>query len=64
MLKVDDVKMMNLQTHRNSIVKHQYGKNFSILPQASGLRLPAFVEDNGVEPLTPCVQGRCSGQLS
>jgi len=22
------------------------------------------VEDNGVEPLTPCVQGRCSSQLS
>ena len=23
-----------------------------------------FVENKGVEPLTPCVQGRCSGQLS
>ena len=23
-----------------------------------------YVEDNGVEPLTPCVQGRCSSQLS
>ena len=23
-----------------------------------------FVEDNGFEPLTPCVQGRCSSQLS
>ena len=22
------------------------------------------VEDNGLEPLTPCVQGRCSSQLS
>ncbi len=22
------------------------------------------VENKGVEPLTPCVQGRCSGQLS
>ena len=22
------------------------------------------VEDNGFEPLTPCVQGRCSSQLS
>ena len=23
-----------------------------------------IVEDNGFEPLTPCVQGRCSSQLS
>ena len=23
-----------------------------------------IVEDIGVEPMTPCVQGRCSGQLS
>ena len=23
-----------------------------------------FVEDIGVEPMTPCVQGRCSSQLS
>ena len=23
-----------------------------------------FVENNGVEPLTLCVQSRCSGQLS
>ena len=25
---------------------------------------PACVEDNGFEPMTPCVQGRCSSQLS
>jgi hypothetical protein len=25
---------------------------------------PVRVEDNGFEPLTPCVQGRCSSQLS
>ena len=24
----------------------------------------AVVENNGFEPLTPCVQGRCSSQLS
>jgi hypothetical protein len=24
----------------------------------------AIVENNGFEPLTPCVQGRCSSQLS
>jgi hypothetical protein len=23
-----------------------------------------YVENNGFEPLTPCVQGRCSSQLS
>jgi len=23
-----------------------------------------IVENNGFEPLTPCVQGRCSSQLS
>ena len=25
---------------------------------------PAYVENNGFEPLTPCVQGKCSSQLS
>ncbi len=30
-----------------------------LLPRAS-----ALVENNGFEPLTPCVQGRCSSQLS
>ena len=29
MLKVDDVKMMNLQTYSISIVKHQYEKNLA-----------------------------------
>ena len=28
------------------------------------LILFGLVEDNGFEPLTPCVQGRCSSQLS
>ena len=27
-------------------------------------KITPFVENKGVEPLTPCVQGRCSGQLS
>ena len=31
LLNVDDVQIMNLQTYRKSIVKHQYGKNFSTL---------------------------------
>jgi len=26
--------------------------------------LKTLVENKGVEPLTPCVQSRCSGQLS
>ena len=26
--------------------------------------LSGIVENNGFEPLTPCVQGRCSSQLS
>ena len=26
--------------------------------------IKGFVENNGVEPMTPCVQGRCSSQLS
>jgi len=26
--------------------------------------MSAQVENKGVEPLTPCVQGRCSGRLS
>ncbi len=31
-------------------------KNFSLIR--------GFVENNGFEPMTPCVQGRCSSQLS
>jgi hypothetical protein len=37
-----------------------------IILYASSL-LPTYkfvVEDIGVEPMTPCVQGRCSSQLS
>jgi hypothetical protein len=57
--------IMNHQTDRNTIVRHQYEKNLK-KQKALGVKLSAlsFVEDNGVEPLTPCVQGRCSGQLS
>ena len=28
------------------------------------LQPQGFVENKGFEPLTPCVQGRCSSQLS
>ena len=28
------------------------------------IHFPGDVENNGFEPLTPCVQGRCSSQLS
>jgi hypothetical protein len=31
---------------------------------ASCLAFEVFVEDIGFEPMTPCVQGRCSSQLS
>ena len=35
---------------------------YRFLPSA--LRFRLNVENNGFEPLTPCVQGRCSSQLS
>ena len=36
------------------------------LPKLPALSLSSFslVENNGFEPLTPCVQSRCSSQLS
>ena len=34
------------------------------LPTVNCLLLTGMVENNGFEPLTPCVQGRCSSQLS
>ena len=42
----------------------------NLTPEASPKKVrtvfpsPLFVEDNGFEPLTLCVQGRCSSQLS
>jgi len=54
-----------------SIIFFQYVKElFYLIPQAhtvftaQNLRSKASVENNGFEPLTPCVQGRCSSQLS
>ena len=38
-------------------------KGFYLSPLTFSL-LPKLVENNGFEPLTPCVQGRCSSQLS
>jgi hypothetical protein len=45
-------------------------KNFLAVSQAKCFRYLIYlkviltVEANGVEPMTPCVQGRCSSQLS
>jgi hypothetical protein len=68
MLNVDDVKVMNLQIYSNyynqTSVCKELSNSFlhasSFTLQASGVE----VEDIGVEPMTPCVQGRCSDQLS
>lgn len=37
--------------------------SFELLP-ATAAATSQSVENNGFEPLTPCVQGRCSSQLS
>jgi hypothetical protein len=56
-----------------SITSSNMSKNFTLCP-ANGratcmISYPfqeteGVVENNGFEPLTPCVQGRCSSQLS
>ena len=58
--------IMNHQTYRNTIVKHQYVKNYQSVSIAHlSVQLSSLlVEDIGVEPMTLCVQGRCSSQLS
>jgi hypothetical protein len=63
-IELDDVMIMNHQTYRNTIVKHQYEKNESLKVLGFTLSALSLVEDIGVEPMTPCVQGRCSDQLS
>jgi hypothetical protein len=40
------------------------GLSVGFNPPLGGLGGAQLVENKGVEPLTPCVQGRCSGQLS
>jgi hypothetical protein len=51
----------NHQTERQTSVWKELFKqeNFQISKYSNLL-----VEDIGVEPMTPCVQGRCSDQLS
>jgi hypothetical protein len=52
------ITIITTLTYNNCIVM--------IILYASSL-LPTYkfvVEDIGVEPMTPCVQGRCSSQLS
>ena len=39
-------------------------KNDELILHYSLFILHFLVENNGFEPLTPCVQGRCSSQLS
>ena len=41
-----------------------YSLSPSSLSKNVGRAFAAPVEDNGFEPMTPCVQGRCSSQLS
>ena len=53
---VVDVKVTNLQTFSHT----KYSKNFFL----SIVDCQLNVEDIGFEPMTPCVQGRCSSQLS
>ena len=48
-IEIDDDKIMNLQTLSQH--HNKYKNHFN-------------VEDIGVEPMTLCVQGRCSSQLS
>ena len=38
--------------------------SFQICLSIMSMTSPLVVEDNGFEPMTPCVQGRCSSQLS
>ena len=41
------------------------GNKDGVLPLSSfSSFIQGMVENNGFEPLTPCVQGRCSSQLS
>ena len=59
-----DVMVTNHQARRHTIILKELFEalNFQIFIFAN--LLIEFVEDNGFEPLTPCVQGRCSSQLS
>ncbi len=66
-----NLKTTSLLLFSLSIIFFQYVKElFYLIPQAhtvftaQNLRSKASVENNGFEPLTPCVQGRCSSQLS
>ena len=60
-LRVVDVKDLNLLYSLVTVTPfHHYSRFTSspLIPQEKK------VEDIGVEPMTPCVQGRCSSQLS
>ena len=73
----DPVKPSALQTGEQHLIENQLKELVYLLymsnqktEQRQYHSHPLFststikVEDNGFEPLTPCVQGRCSSQLS
>ena len=63
-LIIDDVMIASHKTYRISIVNISMKRTCQLLALGFKPWALSLVEDNGVEPLTPCVQGRCSGQLS
>ena len=54
------ISYRTLPTYKRSRHKRQ---NFVFFIPKTGTGFPV-VEVNGFEPMTPCVQGRCSSQLS
>ena len=62
MLKVTNLTDLNF---RHIIISKELVLLRGLCPQPFTLRpIPKEVEDIGVEPMTLCVQGRCSSQLS
>ena len=61
-----NVDVMDLNQHTAFTVHLMFGKNLCYHLQLcpSAYSQICFVEDIGVEPMTLCVQGRCSSQLS
>ena len=60
-------KMFWLRTNRPQVYTffaHQKSKELKQQLSSGQLPYPVVVEDIGVEPMTLCVQGRCSSQLS
>ena len=49
---------------KNDGFSRKVGEQGNLIARHSLANFIPKVENKGVEPLTPCVQGRCSGQLS